>query len=284
MKKVVKIILFALLTSVFSVNFVSCSDDDDDDDGGASSVTSLPESTGTDEISGKTWSQTNDDNTTTLKFSSGTLTWTISGSVYECVDTYNYTYDSANKLIYLALTKQAMTTGSQTASWTSASECSSVMSKSGGSGARLEDIVASTNAEFVTKKIFKYTISGTSLILEDYFGGTLPTMATFYGSNFQHELREGYITLEDSSSDDKYNVYATFSNGSFSGKVYKETQSLEYTSLGTASGTYTVSGKGTSGGTVTLTFTSLPSGVSVVTANTAIELTQSADSKTYTLQ
>ena len=97
------------------------------------------------------------------------------------------------------------------------------------------------------------------------------------------EAESGRFKIKISSSTDEgksyYYVYPTFSSDkTFTGDVYKRDADENYSKLGTATGVYTSSDAGTSGVTVSITFTSLPTGfTSYITTGEAYTLT-AADS------
>ena len=293
-----------LLAAAFVFGFASCSsdsDDDDDDDSSSSSTTyaTLPSSVGTNELSSKSWTYTsphgNSKETWTFN-SDGTATFTENGNddgeTFTQVRTYNYTYNSNSKLVYLGL--KSFSNGSVSCS--SAAEYKSLAEKYGESGDELEEDVAEIAEEFATKLVFRYDIDDTAKTLEliYYFDGELPTWVEMEYYNYDSSTSQSiYIDGDDggfeikaSSSSSKYKIYPTFSNGTFSGTLFQK--SSGYTSLGTAAGTYTTSGTGTKGSSVTLTFTTLPSNFTVLSTNTAYKLEQGEyENKfrfTYTLQ
>ena len=286
-----------LAASMFALTFVSCENDDDDDDdsGSSGSSVTLPASKGTNEFSGKTWRDScggTDGGSAVIAYTASTATltstYTEGGETSTTVATYNYSYDSESKLLYLALTKESSTYGGETYTWSSANEFKSVASKAGESGDELAKDVAEKAVEFAAKRVFKYTISGSTLTLTDYFDGTLPTLADFYArpSSLDIDTHDGGFEFDGES---RYYLYPSFSAGVFSGTLYQRIWNDDgektYKAVGTASGTYTTSGTGTSGSTITLTFTALPDGVSDVTKDTAYTLTQRADeSQMFTQQ
>ena len=293
-----------LLAATLVFGFASCSsdsDDDDDDDNSSSSSTTyatLPSSVGTNELSGKSWTYTsphgNAKETWTFN-SDGTATFTENGNddgeTFTQVHTYNYTYNSNSKLVYLGLKSFS----SNNVSYSSVAEAKTLMANYGLSGDELEKKVAEFALEFATKLVFKYDIDSTAKTLEliYYFDGELPTFVDMDYSSYDYSTSQSiYIDGDDGgfeiSSSSKYRIYPTFSNGTFSGTLFQKS-SEEYTSLGTATGTYTTSGTGTTGSSVTLTFTALPSNFTVLSTNTAYKLEQGESEDrfygtTYTLQ
>ncbi|MBQ3824936.1 MAG: hypothetical protein II811_02240 [Spirochaetaceae bacterium] len=299
-----------ILAAALFFGFASCSsdsDDDDDDDSSSSSTTyaTLPSSVGTNELSGKSWTYTSSSGNskeTWIFNSDGSATFTENGNddgeTFTQVRTYNYTYNSNSKLVYLGL--KSFSNSSNNVSYSSVAEAKTLMVNYGLSGDELEIEVAEVALEFATKLVFRYDIDSTAKTLEliHYFDGELPTAVEmdYVASDSSSgsytyteiELEDGGIEIysSSSSSSGKYCLYPTYSNGSFSGTLFQK--SSGYTSLGTAAGTYTTSGTGTTGSSVTLTFTTLPSSFTVLSANTAYKLEQGEyENKfrfTYTLQ
>ena len=269
------------------IGFVSCSSDSDDDDdtstttSSSSSTITLPESVGTDELSGTSWSYDNssgEGEVTTWTFKDGTATEKVvrqSKNMTE-INEYTYSYDSTKKLVYLALTKYTNTDDEGTVSFSSAAAAKAEAAKDGATGTELDHIYEQYNAAFSTKTVYKYTIEDTSLTLDSYFDGTLPTMA-----ELDNEIDEVFIDFGCIVLGKDTPFYATVSGNTLTGTVYAESGD-EIVKLGTATGTYTASGAGTSDCTVTITFSALPSGVTAVTTNTAYTFTQFASSKTFT--
>ena len=260
-------------------------DDDDDSSSLPTTYATLPSSVGTNELSGKSWTYRNE----TWTFNSdGTATFTENlNSIY----TYNYTYNSNSKLVYLGLKSASFSNGSENFSYSSVAEVKSQAEAMGRSGDELERDVAQAALEFATKLVFRYDIDDTAKTLKLiwYFDGELPTSAGM--SSYGSSTSSIYIVIDDggfeirdySSGSSKYKIYPTFSNGSFSGTLFHGD-----TSLGTAAGTYTTSGTGTTNSSVTLTFTALPSSFTILSTNTAYKLKLSDETKfhtyTYTLQ
>lgn len=270
------------------IGFASCSSDSDDDDDtstttSSSSTITLPESVGTDELSGTSWSYDNssgDGKVTTWTFKDGTATEKVvrqSKNMTE-INEYTYSYDSTKKLVYLALTKYTITEGKDSVSFSSAAAAKAEAAKDGATGTELDYIYEIYNAQFSTKTVYKYTIEDTSLTLDSYFDGTLPTMAILDSENSEGFIRYGYIVFGHNTS-----FYATVSGNTLTGTVYDDSGD-EIVKLGTATGTYTASGAGTSDCTVTITFSALPSSVTAVTTNTAYTFTQFHSSKTFSKQ
>lgn len=276
--------VLAALAAVFT--FASCSDDDDDDDddgdSGKATIT-LPDSVGTDELSGTKWEQKSESYSRIFEFAGGTATFTETDSEESSkkVYTYTYTYDSEKKLVYLALTSYSGKEDEESYSF-SASSYESQIKDTGVSGDMLSYEIEWCKNLFATQTIYKYTIEDNKLTLAEYFDGTLPTKAYFYGND---DLSyNGYLQLEDKDNDADYAIFPTSSSeDSFSGNLYKKGYDDEkWEKVGTVNVTYTVSGSGTSDSKITFTFTSLPDDFSAITKNTAYELVQDEDSDEYT--
>lgn len=125
MKKTLKSLFAILLVSALVFNFASCSDNDDDSGSSGTSGASLPSSTGTNELAGKTFTQTRSDDesttTVTATFSSNKITYTVSNEmkaeegkydafIVKWVGVDNYSYDSDLKVIYTTFQNSQATT------------------------------------------------------------------------------------------------------------------------------------------------------------------------------
>ena len=289
MKKISVLFATLLAISLVGFGFVSCSDDDDDggSSGGSSVTATLPANVGTNEFSGKTWTLSSGSSSVTLAFTDSTLKWTKTKGSSTGVDNLKYTYNSTEKLLYLTYTSRIMgtTTVNSVSDYVNYVKSMTTAAGETWTSGMNEYYTAEGTAYFKIPLIFSYSIDGTSLKLSDYtyFDGTLPT-----NPEFEKSLNSGYIKLvgrikiEDSSST-KYYSWPTYSDGSFSGNVFNSDKD---TVIGTISGTYTTSGKGLTGSTVTLKFTSLPSTISGVSTNTEYVLSQQGSSSytTFTQQ
>ena len=306
-KKILAALSAAALLATTAL-FASCSDDEDDDKNGTAYVT-LPESVGENPLKGKTWQCTSGSGKWTVKwaFTDTTATYTESETDHTNIETYKYSYDANQKLLYLAFQSESWTEDGETTSWSSVEEYEELIKKEAEEyGESLSDVELECELEWVkqefsTLEVNKYTIDDDgSLKLEDYFDGNLPTKCDFYKSFGESELPSEYtsgsilldqIRLEDSDRTD-YRYYYDLSFNSeaktFSGNMYSwkrpEGEDLgDTTKLGTVKGSYTTEGTRTSGCKVTLTFTALPDGVPVIKTNTAYVLEMASDSDTYTL-
>ena len=121
MKKALKSLFAILLVSALVFNFASCSDNDDDSGSSGTSGASLPSSTGTNELAGKTFTKSEVGRTTTATFSSNKITYTVSVEMkaeegkYDAftvkwVGVDNYSYDSDLKVIYTTFQNSQATT------------------------------------------------------------------------------------------------------------------------------------------------------------------------------
>ena len=191
---------------------------------------------------------------------------------------YRYSYDANQKLLFLALESSSDKDDKGEFSYSSVAEYEEILRKdSGYSGEALEEILAMCASQFDTMEVYQYEISENSIILTKYFNGSLPTVVHFSTESetpiyIDYNDAKGmiYIKLSDNTL---YEFYPTFSNNSFSGKMYKglwDGDKENRTSVGTVEGTYNTSGKGIkgSGCTITLTFTKLPDSVTGFTTGT----------------
>lgn len=237
----------------------------------------------------KTWTLTHEDTDETDTWTFGKDTATnvctvtgVSGTISKTKN-YTYTYDRGSESLYLTLTGYAYTEeGGASYSYKNAEEFRAWASTNGGlTGDRLEKEVARIAAEFNTKYVYDYIMEKDSLTLAEYFDGKLPSSASF---KYETEAKDEIIASEiggfefKGASDDHYYIYPTFtetseskvtifsiqSKGTFTGILYKCTGNEEsgvWSTLGTASGTYTAS-EGDC--TIELTFTELPEGMDAI--------------------
>ena len=290
------------LAMVFSV--ASCKQDDDDDSSsnssGGSSVT-LPASVGDNVLKGKTWERTYSEGSSSssesVAFSDSTVTRTRTYSGEESGSeskVYNYSYDATKNLVYMSFKSVFGTEGGESYSYSSLSEFEAELNKfaaeEGMSAEEKAAEIASFKAELERTTVYKYTIAGSYLNLVAYFGGTLPSNVEFMHdvSGYSIELRDDRLYLEEWNENGRVRVDGkargvTFSNGTFSGKLYDRHD--EETEIGDVAGTYTISGEGSSA-TVTVKFISLPSVYKKITANTDYVLEQDKynSGTTYTLK
>ena len=309
-KKILAALSAAALLATTSL-FASCSDDEDDDGKNGTTYATLPESVGENPLKGKTWqyTDTRDDETYSWSFTDTTATYTDSETDSKNIETYKYSYDANQNLLYLALqsVSNSWTEDGKTTSysWSSVEEYKEQLKEEveeygeSISEDAIERFIEYTKQEFSTLEVNKYTIGEDgSLTLEEYFDGNLPTACYFRKHFDQSELTSDYtyvsISLEDiglSNSEKSYEYDYPLSFNSeaktFSGNMYDLTGvSGDFaTKLGTVTGTYTTEGTGTRDCKMTLTFTELPDGVpDVIKTGTAYELEQSSGSgTTYTL-
>lgn len=298
--KLSKKILAAVSIVALAAFFASCTDDEDDEDEKITTPhATLPESVGANPFAGKTWEYKREstDDRMSWTFTDTMATWRHEyyrdGELFADNYVYNYSYNADENLLYLSFQSAFGTDDGGEWSYASLEDFKKTCEEYGYSSVATEMELEWAEQEFSTLEINKYTIDGDSLKLEDYFDGSLPTLC-----EFEKEFTEDELLYEDSSisygyvrldrvtvytpSDHRYIYCPTFKNGSFSGKVYDE----DVNTLGTISGTYTTSGSGTaeSGCTVTLNFTSIPSGIPVIVTGKdyVLEMTKRFES-TYTL-
>ena len=308
-KKILAALSAATLLATTAL-FSSCSDDEDDDNKNGTVYATLPESVGENQLKGKTWKYQYTSNekeySHSWSFTDTTATYTNSKNDYQDIYTYKYSYDANQNLLYLALQSEGWTEDGETISWSSVEECIELMKKwyeeawESLSEAGKEVYIEATKDDFSTLEVRKYTIGeDNSLTLKDYFDGNLPTACHFRKEIAQRDLPSEYTNGEislngimldskDSSLDSDYLLSFNSASKTFSGNMYTletpEGEDLgDATKLGAVTGTYTTEGTGTSGCKVTLTFTEIPGGVSVIKTNTAYELEMDSDSDTYTL-
>lgn len=287
MKKLLKSILFIAATTAF-LNFASCSNDDEENknentqQNENSSTSVLPASVGENPFTGKKYENQDHGN---LVFTDKTVT---EGGRY----TYNYTYDTTKKFLYLSLISfkdwyslktvksveeyvNAQKTSRGESSWTADTE------------AYHTDLANAYFSETLTKK---YEFSGDSLILTNYFTGNIP-LNDELGSGPQIYIKGG-LRLND--MDGSYNSsgvtlysFPTFKDGMFTGNAYKSTSSGGYERVGIIKGSYTTSEPGIGSWYATFNFTVLPEGLTYIRTGKDYTLSVTSDWNiapvTYTL-
>ena len=280
--------------------FASCTDDEDDEDEKITTPhATLPESVGANPFAGKTWEYfaSGFQERHFWEFSDTTARRIVEETVNDKVEihegeVYNYSYNADENLLYLALKTYIETDDGEEWSVSSLEDVEKVGEAWGYSSDEIDCWLEEWKLDFSTLKIKKFTIDGESLKLENYFDGSLPSAYQFYKSFGEDELPDGYsgelgidymsINMP-SGSEFKCFYYLSFDGTSFSGRVYDE----EANTLGTISGTYTTSGSGTaeSGCTVTLNFTSIPSGIPVIVTGKdyVLEMDSGHSDRIYTL-
>lgn len=135
---------------------------------------------------------------------------------------------------------------------------------------------------FARTEIYKYTYdsSADKYVLERYFDGKLPSAVLFDDCLYDASSIHIELTKTGSTSYDiPYKGYVDFSGNTFSGTLYRRdnVSNLDkaiLTAVGTIAGTYSTSGTGTSGCTVSLTFDTFPSGFEYISAGKTMALTQ----------
>ena len=283
-----KIPLFWLFACTFCLIFVSCKKDDDDD---VKTVVKaeLPASVGMNDFEGKTWK--NDERT--WSFTSSTATKIEEhDSGHNDTSNYSYSYNSEKKLLYLSPVSFEFgdTTISSEAEYV---EFMKKMREDNGDEFNARDMVeAKSDAKdsFEILRIYEYSIdTDSSLILKEYFSGSLPTSIEFkeftpYDSSTSSNdvnltLDGSELKIKSTSDNSKTYIFLNYNNGSFSGTAVTEGTILEPT----ATGTYIVSGTGISDSIVTLKFTALPTKITEISnlrTNTKYQLKQVSPNET----
>ncbi len=318
MKKALNFFLAGFVASAMIFSFASCSDDDEDEktntqattngengnstttttgnNGTNGSTTTTTESTNP--FSGKTWRVTDEESGDLVEYvftnETMTNTWDITHGnhthPHKFVVTAKYTYDTEKSLLYLTPSHIYSEEDGEEIEYSSISEIEAACEAHGFTGTELAYQIASLTAEFRTKTVYKYEITGKTLKLTYYFDGTLPPCRRFENDNDSYDIEfdSGEIKFENRSIDAKYYIFPTCTDGNFSGTVFKriyENGNEVFTNLGNAAGTYSTSGTGTKGCTITLKFTALPDdAATAISLNTDYVLDQeSEDSEEYTL-
>lgn len=317
MKKIFAILFAALAFFLF----IACSSDtsDDDNDNSNSSSNSapssnsslLPASIGVNELA---WKYYDTYAGSRISFSNNTAH--INGSGGNGQGSYNYTYNSVDKLLYLQLYHRNDSVNNVWYEWSSVNEYKTILLSELGDSLTtdtLECSIAEETARFNTIIVYKYTIAEDNLTLDltEYFDGTLPTTANFgysqkddaysyydrlimtgSGASNGGDLRVSgtggfYLRRHDNNGYHAYYIYPVFSKNGFTGKMYSYDNSSEtFTALGTASGSYTSSGTGTENCSITINFSELPSTLTsfptyIFYTNTDYVLTNSVNSTHY---
>ncbi len=312
-KKILASVSIVALAAFAMLPLASCSDDGDSggDNGDTTPHATLPESVGANPFAGKTWersyiSEGQEGNSECWKFSDTMATYRDEyyrdGELFVENYVYNYSYNADESLLYLSFQSASGTDDGGEWSYASLEDVKKLCEEDGYSSVATEMELEWVEQEFSILEIKKYTIDGDSLKLEDYFDGSLPTLC-----EFEKEFTEDELPYEDSSNSyghvgldevrlldetghetgHDYCYNPTFKNGSFSGTAYDfNGDEMTAVKLGIISGTYTTSGSGTaeSGCTVTLNFTSIPSGIPVIVTGKdyVLEMTKRSE-YTYTL-
>ncbi|MBR1615324.1 MAG: hypothetical protein IJ673_07555 [Treponema sp.] len=281
------------------------------DNGDTTPHATLPESVGANPFAGKTWetsyiSDGQGGNSECWKFSDTMATYRNEyyrdGELFADNYVYNYSYNADESLLYLSFQSASGTDDGGEWSYASLEDFKKTCEEYGYSSVATEMELEWVEQEFSLLEIKKYTIDGNTLKLEDYFDGSLPTLC-----EFEKKFTEDELPYEDSSNSyghvgldevwlldetghetgHDYRYYPTFKNGSFSGTAYDSNDEMTAVKLGTISGTYTTSGSGTaeSGCTVTLNFTSIPSGIPVIVTGKdyVLEMESGHSDRIYTL-
>lgn len=291
--------------------FASCTDDEDDEKITTPHAT-LPESVGANPFAGKTWEMSDisdgqEVDSECWEFSDTMATWRHEyyrdRELFADNYVYNYSYNADENLLYLSFQSASGTDDGGEWSYASLEVCKKLAEARGWSPVATEMKLEWVEQEFSLLEIKKYTIDGNTLKLEDYFDGSLPTLC-----EFEKKFTEDELPYEDSSNSyghvgldevwlldetghetgHDYCYNPTFKNGSFSGTAYDfNGDEMTAVKLGIISGTYTTSGSGTaeSGCTVTLNFTSIPSGIPVIVTGKdyVLEMESGHSDRIYTL-
>ena len=283
----VKRLFPAILALLLVFTFTSCNPDEEEENNNSSlNGSSQPANNTAETVSGDydfngtTWTYTFSSETTTYSFTENTVTMTDVFGTTTTTKEYSYTQDKANALLKLKLTKVTLTENGSTFSYTSATEQEAHYTSTGTSyGTALT--YACTAAEFAEEKVFKYSVSESTLTLTKYFNKTLPSEISFDATNGGYS---NYLFVFR-SAELIYQFSPTFSGNSFSGNMYL-LATTGMTLLGNVEGSYTASEAGTKNCSITITFTSLPDGVTSLTTGTAYTLSSGSweDSDEYTLK
>lgn len=272
MKKAFKKISFALLSAAILFNFAACSSGDGDSSGSGLEIppatpVKLPESSGENPFKGKTFT-TNSYTETTFIFSETSVVVIEKGEDYETQNTYAYTYDADNSLLYLNLKKIQNTFDNKTYSWSSTSEYINLMLSNPSGNKPSADAIAydtaSANNDFSLLNTYKYTITGNEIKLTSYFNGQLPTNDSFYFYDYQSGLNissnSNRFLIENDNSEIRYEGFPTFTADTFTVTIFKTKKKdyENYTKIGTIKGTYKTEGTGTDNCKIILTFTEMP--------------------------
>lgn len=272
MKKTFKKISFALLSAAILFNFAACSSGDGDSSGSGLEIppatpVTLPESSGENPFKGKTFTN-NSYTETTFIFSETSVVVIEKDENYETQNTYAYTYDADNSLLYLNLKKVQNTFDNKTYSWSSTSEYINLMLSNPSGNKPSADAIAydtaSTNNDFSLLNTYKYTITGNEIKLTSYFNGQLPTNDSFYFYDYQSGLNissnSNRFLIENDNSEIRYEGFPTFTADTFTVTIFKTKKKdyENYTKIGTIKGTYKTEGTGTDNCKIILTFTEMP--------------------------
>ncbi len=229
----------------------------------------LPASVGNNPFAGKTFvlDDSHYDSSMTLTFTEDVMTRTYKTQI----SYYKYSYNATTKMLYW-VPVFPVKDGDKTI--TSINEhinyVKTQAEAKGKSWTKNKEICTKAQIIFALThpEAYLYTFTDTGLSLENYFTGDIAQNIRFYwheeysspsyaGRQITTEFAPGFAIIAYLNSEDiSYNVVLTHKdNGTFTGNVYNE---KEDTLLGTLAGTYSISGTGTSGCTLTYNFTSLP--------------------------
>lgn len=232
----------------------------------------LPESVGENPFSGKTFKEYEEENGDRHYKRTYTFSDSIATEIYESYENgiltfvseteYRYTYDASKNLLYLAYKSEIeydYIDGKKVIGLRIDSFVDYVAFTMEDCGADEDFAYADAYSLYSVPSCMQYEINEDNIVLKEYFDGTLPTQTGFsyHNNNYKPSISigDGAAYLDFRYDGKRFECpKPTYSDGTVSGKVYKD-----YKLLGEIEGTYTTSGTGTSDCTVTLTFTKLPS-------------------------
>lgn len=235
-----------------------------------------PDCVGTDELSGKTFERTYDGGKEVYTFKDGIAEETDSSEEGdgEAKITYSYSWNATEKLVYLQKKSSSAMGYTMNSAEDEVKAYIDYMKKYGGtlSEEDKECLNEETKYNWSMVDVYKYIISDGKLYLEPYFDGVyIPTkgLQNFnFGSNANWSVNfsSDCLKLKDNTGDGKtYISYPVFSDGNFSGTLYKKTKKAgekdsTLTKVGAIKGTYTISANTS----VKLNFTEVPETVSTL--------------------
>ena len=290
-----KWIFTMLLAAAMAFMLTGCDQNVDEGESSQTNVKTTDDTTeeinGDYDFTGTTWTYTSSSGSTTYSFTNNAVTMTDVFSTTTTTKEYSYTQDKTNALLKLKLTKVTETENDSTFSYTSATEQEAHYTSTGTSYGSASTY-ACTAAEFAEEKVFRYSVSGTTLKLTDYFNAKLPTIIHFDsamidgavdGQATNHYSNYTFMFVGGTTGSTFYEFCPTFSGNTFTGNMFtlstsdivdKDTADSETqeTSFGTVEGTYTASGSGSKSCYITVKFTTLPSGVTGISTNTEYKL------------
>lgn len=185
-------------------------------------------------------------------------TWSFSDSTVSHNDSlYFYTYNTEKKLLYFTFKSQYWEDDGYIDSFADLME--NYIAYGSSENAAYEEAYS----EYSVPEIYTYEIEGDTLSLKEYFDGTLPTQAPFIhyktdGGGFT--LQNGGIHFWNSGAGSGFSCFKlNSSDGKFSGNLYELGDVADNKKVGEIEGVYTIGGTDSSGYTISLQFTKLPS-------------------------